>query len=61
MERQDSGRTKAYNNAFHSYVNDCYFEVKITEQISGVTKTLKIRFDDTVVTGVDVNQNSMVF
>ncbi len=61
MQRLDSGRTRAYTNAFRSYATDCYFTVKITEKASGLSETIKIRFDDTVVTGVSVASAEMSF
>ena len=61
MQRLDSGRARGYTNAFKSYVTDCYFTVKITEQNSGLTKTINIHFDDTVVTGVSASSTEMTF
>ncbi len=61
MSRLDSGRTRAYTNAFRSYATDCYFTVKITEKNSGLSETIKIRFDDTVVTSVEMNAAEMSF
>ncbi len=60
-ERLDSGRTKAYSDAFRSYVSDCYFVVKVTEKTSGVSTTFDVRFDDTVVTEVSLNQTELSF
>ncbi|MBO5009188.1 MAG: hypothetical protein J6D20_00590 [Clostridia bacterium] len=61
MQRLDSGRTRAYTNAFKSYVTDCYFTVKITENNSGISEIIKIHFDDTVVTGVSASASEMTF
>ena len=61
VQRMDGGRTKAYTNAFREYASACYFTVKITEQNSGLTKTIKIHFDDTVVTGVTTSTTEMKF
>ena len=61
MERIDSGRTRAYHNAFRSYASPSYFTVTITEQNSGFSKTLNIYIDDTVVTGVDLVATEMSF
>ncbi len=61
MERLDSGRTRGYTNAFKEYASACYFTVKITEQNSGLTKTINIHFDDTVVTGVTTSSTEMKF
>ena len=60
-QRIDSGRTVAYFNKFRSFVDDCYFQVKITENNSGISKVIDIRFDDEVVTGVSVNTTEMQF
>ena len=57
----DGGRTKAYHNIFRSYVTDCYFKVKLTEAKSGLSKTIKIRFDETVVAGVEMEENEVLF
>lgn len=57
----DSGRTRAYTNKFRSYVDDCYFKVVITENTSGFKKEFKIRFDDKVVTGVNVSATELSF
>ncbi|MBQ8550910.1 MAG: hypothetical protein IJ426_06165 [Clostridia bacterium] len=61
MERIDSGRTRYYTNAFKEYASDCYFTVKITETNSGLSETIKIHFDDSVVTSVSVNTPEMSF
>ena len=60
-QRIDSGRTVAYFNKFRSFVDDCYFQVKITENNSGISKLIDVRFDDEVVTGVSVNATEMKF
>lgn len=57
----DGGRTKSYTNIFRSYVSDCYFTVKLTESTSGLSKTIKFRFDDSVVAGVEMDENEMLF
>ena len=59
--RLDSGRTTAYHNKFRSFVDDCYFQVTIRENTSGLSKVIDIRFSDEVVTGVSVNSSEMVF
>lgn len=61
VDTMDGGRTKAYDNIFRSYVTDCYFTVKLTESNSGLSKIIKIRFDDTVVAGVGVADTEMKF
>ena len=60
-QRGDRGRTVFYWDKFRSYVDDCYFKVRIEEKTSGLRKDLEIRFDDTIVTGVNVNQTEMQF
>ena len=60
-QRIDSGRTVAYFNKFRSFVDDCYFQVKITENNSGISKVIDVLFDDEVVTGVSVNTTEMKF
>ena len=61
MQKGDGGRTTFYWDKFRSYVDDCYFKVRIEERTSGISKELEIRFDDTIVTGVNVNQKEMQF
>ena len=61
VDTMDGGRTKAYHNIFRSYVTDCYFTVKLTEAKSGLSKTIKIRFDETVVAGVEMEENEVLF
>lgn len=60
-ERLDSGRTRAYHDKFRSFVDDCYFKVTINENTSGLTKVINIRFDDAVVTGVNISNAEMSF
>jgi len=59
--RLDSGRTWGYEDKFRSYVDDCYFSVTLQEANSGISKTVKIRFDEAVVTGVNASVTEMVF
>lgn len=61
MQRGDRGRTVFYWDKFRSYADDCYFKVRIEERTSGISKELEIRFDDTIVTGVNVDQAEMQF
>lgn len=61
MQKGDGGRTTFYWDKFRSYAGDCYFKVRIEERTSGISKELEIRFDDTIVTGVNVNQTEMQF
>lgn len=60
-ERMDSGRTRAYHDKFRSFVDDCYFKVWVTESTSGLTKEFKVRFDDAVVTGVNMSNGELSF
>ncbi|MDD3831654.1 MAG: hypothetical protein PHW00_03235 [Clostridia bacterium] len=60
-KRIDSGRTVAYTDKFRSYVDDCYFTVTITEITSGISQVMKIRFNDSVVTGVNASVSEMSF
>lgn len=59
--RLDGGRTLGYNDKFHSYVSDCYFNITLTEAKSGLTKTIKVVFDKSSVTGVKVSSTEMEF
>lgn len=57
----DSGRTTAYHNKFRSFVDDCYFQVTIHENTSGLSKIINIRFSDEFVTGVSISSSEIVF
>ena len=59
--RMDGGRTIFYEGKFRSYVTDCYFNVTLTEQNSGCSKTIKVVYDPGVVTGVNMSQSEMEF
>ena len=59
--RMDGGRTIFYEGKFRSYVSECYFNVTLTEQNSGCSKTIKVVYDPGVVTGVNMSQNEMEF
>ena len=61
MERIDGGRTRAYKNQFRSYVNDCYFTVTLTEKTSGLSKTIRIHFDNTAVASISLDHDRMSF
>lgn len=60
-QRLDSGRTRAYIDKFRSFVDDCYFKVWIKENTSGLTKEYIIRFDESIVTGIDISNGEMFF
>ena len=59
--RMDGGRTIFYEGKFRSYVSECYFNVTLTEQNSGCSKTIKVVYDPGVVTGVSMSQSEMEF
>ena len=59
--RMDGGRTIFSEGKFRSYVSECYFNVTLTEQNSGCSKTIKVVYDPGVVTGVNMSQNEMEF
>lgn len=61
VQRMDGGRTRAYHDKFRSFVDDCYFKVWVKESTSGLTKEFKVRFDDGVVTGVNMSNGEMSF
>ena len=61
MRRMDGGRTIYYEDDYKSSVGECYFEVFIRETNSNLNKTLKIVFDDSIVTGVSLNNSEIAF
>lgn len=61
VQRADAGRTRIYEDKFHSFVDDCYFQVTVKENTSGLSKTFNIRFDDSLVTGVNMKNTEMEF
>lgn len=61
MQRMDGGRTRAYHDKFRSFVDDCYFKVWLKESNSGLTKEFNVRFDDAVVTGVNMSNGEISF
>ena len=62
LKRIDGGRTRQYTNKFREYAtDDAYFYVKLTQPDSGLEKLMKIKFDETVVAGVDVNNAQLYF
>ena len=60
-QRMDGGRTTGYHDKFRSYVDDCYFTLTVTEPVSGVSETIKLRFDQSVVTGVSTEKTQIYF
>ena len=57
----DSGRTITYSDKFHAFSGDCYFNVTVTENRSGISQTIKVVFDESTVTGVSVSITDMEF
>ncbi|MBQ8430107.1 MAG: hypothetical protein IJX30_08460, partial [Clostridia bacterium] len=55
------GTSINYVDHFKEFVTDCYFTVTLTEETSGITKTIKIRFDDSIVTGVGITSGELLF
>ncbi len=60
-QRMDGGRTTGYTNKFYSYVDDCYFRVWVEETVSGYKEAFVFRFDESVVTGITVDNTEMEF
>lgn len=58
---QSASGTRFYTDKFHSFVDDCYFNITFTEQTSGITKTVKAYFDQSVVTGVSIDNYTLQF
>lgn len=62
MSRIDGGRTRSYTNKFKEYAtDDAYFYIRLDQPDSGLSKLMKIKFDSTVVTGVETNQTQILF
>ena len=62
LERIDGGRTRYYTNKFKEYAtNDAYFYVRLEVPNTGLTKLMKIKFDENVVANVEVNKTEVVF
>ncbi|MBO5067620.1 MAG: hypothetical protein II988_04210 [Clostridia bacterium] len=60
-QRMDGGRTTGYTNKFYSFVDDCYFKVWVEETVSGYKEAFVFRFDESVVTGITVDNTEMEF
>lgn len=60
-KRMDGGRTSYYEDDYKSSVGECYFEVFIRETNSNLSQTLKIVFDDAIVTGVNLSSDEIAF
>ena len=54
-------RTTGYTNKFYSFVDDCYFKVWVEETVSGYKEAFVFRFDESVVTGITVDNTEMEF
>lgn len=62
MKRIDGGRTRNYTNKFKEYAtDDAYFYIRIDQPDTGLSKLMKIKFDATVVTGVETNKTQILF
>ena len=62
MSRIDGGRTRSYENKFKEYATeDAYLYIRIDQPSSGLSKLMKIKFDTSVVTGVNVNDTALLF
>ena len=62
MSRIDGGRTRSYTNKFKEYAtDDAYFYIRVDQPDSGLSKLMKIKFDATVVNGVNNNQSQILF
>jgi len=61
LERIDGGRTRYYTDKYYSDSGNCYFTVTLREANSGLTKTMKIVFDDSVVASVSMNSTEISF
>ena len=59
--RMDGGRHVIYTNKVKETVGDCYFTVLIVEPNSHLSKTIKVRFDTGLVTGVNTNRSTIQF
>lgn len=57
----DGGRSDYYTNRYKSSVGECYFNIRVTEMYSGLSKTFKIVFDENAVTGVSLGKTEIVF
>ena len=57
----DGGRTIHYKNKFRQYVGETYFLIKISQLDCGLTKSIKINFDETLVTGVTTSKTQIYF
>ena len=55
------GFTMLYTEHFKEFVTDCYFTVTLQEELSGVQKTIEIRFSEDIVTGVEIDNSEIVF
>lgn len=61
VKTMDGGRTKAYDDKYRESVGDCFFSIVVKEEKSGERVQMKIKFDASVVTGIDMNTPEMSF
>ncbi len=62
MSRIDGGRTRSYTNKFKELATeDAYLYIRLDQTSSGLSKLMKIKFDTSVVTGVSVNDTTLLF
>lgn len=62
MSRIDGGRTRNYTNKFKEYAtDDAYFYIRLDQPDSGLSKLMKIKFDATVVAGVESSSTQIYF
>ena len=58
----DGGRTSKYTNRFHSYATDvAYFYIYLRQPDTGLEKYIKIKFDGSVVAGVNLLSTVLYF
>lgn len=60
-QRMDGGRTISYVDRYKESVGECYFSIVIKEEKSGNRVQMKIKFDESIVTGIDINTSQMSF
>lgn len=61
VSKIDGGRTCKYKNKFKEFVEECYFVLTITEPVSGISTSLTLKFDETLVTGISADCNQLFF
>ena len=62
MTRSDGGRTRSYTNKFKEYASDdVYFYIRLEQPDSGLSKTMKIKFDGSITTDVQISETELYF